>query len=77
MNKIQNNLGNLIGLGLDMELFFSVSISDYDLSLLGKYSKSKENYLLKKGFIKCNVIYNDNPEWVEFKKDNCRIALTK
>lgn len=77
MNRIQNSLGTLIGLGLDLELFFSLNITDYDLSLLGKYSKSKENYLIKKGFIKCDIIYSDNPDWVEYKKDNCRIALTK
>jgi hypothetical protein len=77
MNKLNNNLGALISLGLDLDLFFSMNITDYDFSLIGFYTVKVEDHLISKGFTQGNYIYNDNPEWVEYKKDDCRIALHK
>ena len=77
MKTLNNQLGSLISIGLDLNLFWNISIGQYDISLLGKYTKNTEKHLLRQGFIKGDVIYSDNPDWVEFKKDNCRIDLTK
>jgi hypothetical protein len=77
MKTLNNQLGSLISIGLDLTLFWNISISQYDISLLGKYSKNTEKHLLRKGFIKCDILYADNDNFVEFKNDICRIALTK
>jgi hypothetical protein len=75
MNK---NLGKLIALGLDYELFWSVSVDEYSLQVRGMYSKRLENYVLSRGFEKYDWIYADNPKEYEFKNvDGCRILLSK
>lgn len=74
MNK---NLGALISLGLDLDLFFNASIGEYDMRIIGHYSKRLENYVLSKGFVLDDYLYGDNPKNFEYKKDNCRIVLMK
>jgi hypothetical protein len=74
MNK---NLGLLISLGLELDLFFSLSIGEYDVRLMGFYSKKLENYILSKGFIMYDYLYSDNPNYIEFNKDGCAIILVK
>jgi hypothetical protein len=77
MKKLKNQLGNLISIGLDLDLFWNISIGEYEISLLGKYTKNTEKHLLSKGFLKCDILYTDNDNFVEFKNDFCRIALNK
>ena len=74
MNK---NLGLLISLGLELDLFFSLSIGEYDVRLIGDYSKKLENYVLSKGFVKYDYLYADNPKYIEFNKDGSAIILVK
>lgn len=74
MNK---NLGTLIALGLDFNLFWTLTVDEYALQVRGYYSKKLENYILSKGFEKYDWIYADNPTHHEYKKDGCRILLTK
>jgi len=74
MNK---NLGNLIALGLDYELFWYIEITEYKINMRGYYSKKLENYILSKGFEKYDWLYADNPKECEYQKDGCRILLSK
>ena len=75
MNK---NLGLLIANGLDLTLFWSMTISNYEVSLMGTYSKKTENYLIAKGFERYFYCYQeDNKELTEYKHaDGIRIVLT-
>jgi len=75
MNK---NLGNLIALGLDFDLFWNLNVDCYGLHVRGWYSKKLENYVISKGFEKYDGMYTDNPKEHEFKNvDGCRILLSK
>jgi hypothetical protein len=77
MKPLNNQLGSLISIGIDLNLFWNISIGERDISLLGNYTKNTEKHLLSKGFIKCDILYADNDNFIEFKNDICRISLTK
>lgn len=77
MKTISTQLGNLIGLGIDVNSFFSVTINEFEISLLGFYSEDLENKLLLSGFVIYDYCYTNNPNWIELTKDGCRIALNK
>ena len=74
MNK---NLGNFISIGLDLELFYNLTVSEYEFSLQGFYSAKTEKHLLAKGFIKFDYLYADNDKIHEYKCElfKCRIIL--
>jgi hypothetical protein len=74
MNK---NLGFLISLGLDLDLFYSINIGEYDIRLIGDYSRKLNTYLLSKEFDIEDYLYADKPKNFEYKKNNCRILLIK
>lgn len=74
MNK---KLGEFFELGLDLDLFWYLDISEYTINLRGKWAKRLENYVISKGFEQYDWIYADNPNELEFKKGNCRILLSK
>jgi hypothetical protein len=77
MKTISEQLGTIIGLGIDINLFFSVTISEYQISLLGHYTEEFEEYLIANGFEFFDYLYADNQDWIELTKDGCRIALDK
>jgi len=56
MNK---HLGTLIGLGLDLELFYTLSVSKWEVSLQGYNTEDLANYLISMGFIKYDYLYED------------------
>ena len=74
MNK---NLGTLIALGLDLEKFWRMDISLWEIQLRADYTEEIHAYVLLKGFEQYDWCYADNPKMFEFKKDNCRILLDK
>ena len=59
MNK---NLGFLISLGLDLDLFYSINIGEYDIRLIGDYSRKLNTYLLSKEFDIEDYLYADKPK---------------
>jgi hypothetical protein len=64
MNK---NLGTLIGLGLNLELFYNVSISKYEITLQSHNTEDLRNHLFENGFVKYNYLYSeDNVENSEY-----------
>jgi hypothetical protein len=77
MKTISTQFGSIIGLGIDLNLFYSINVSINSASLLGNYSNELEAYLLENGFEYYNYLYADSPDWIEFTKDGCRIALDK
>jgi hypothetical protein len=77
MKTISTLLGNFIGLGIDINSFFSVTINEYEITLLGFYTEELEKKLLLAGFVIYDYCYANNPNWVEMTKDGCRISLNK
>lgn len=73
MNK---NLGILIGLGLDLNLFYSMSISEYEISLQAHRSIKLENYLVSKGFVKWDYLYSDVDSHSEYKFEGLKVRAT-
>jgi hypothetical protein len=77
MKTLSTQLGTIIGLGIDLNLFFSINVSVTGASLLGNHTDELEAYLLANGFVGYEYLYSDNPDWIELVKDGCRIALSK
>jgi hypothetical protein len=75
MYTLNEKLGKLIALGLNLDLFWNLSISCYDISLMGYYSEKTKSHLLEKGFVKYDDLYHDDDTLLEYKKDGCRIVL--
>lgn len=75
MNK---NLGLLIANGLDLTLFWSMTISNYEVSLMGTYFKKTENYLIAKGFErKFHTYKEDDKIYKHYQStDGIRVILT-
>lgn len=73
MNK---NLGILIGLGLDLNLFYSMSISEYEISLQAHRSVKLENYLVSKGFVKWDYLYLGVDSHSEYKFEGLTVRAT-
>lgn len=72
MNK---NLGLLIAQGFDLTMFFSFTVSEYEISLLAWKTLEVQAYCMAKGFEVYNYCYADNPKVTELKKDGIRIVL--
>ena len=77
MKTLSTQLGTIIGLGIDLNLFFSINVSVTGASLLGNHTDELEAYLLANGFVGYEYLYTENPDWIELVKDGCRIALSK
>lgn len=77
MKTISEKLGSVIGLGIDLNDFFSINVSTSGVTLIGNHSDLLEEYLIDNGFKVYEYLYSDNPEWVELIKDGCRVALSK
>ena len=77
MKTISEQLGTIIGLGIDLNDFFSVNVSNYGVTLLGNYTEEFESFLLSNGFEYYDYLYADNIDWIELTKNGCRIALDK
>lgn len=77
MNK---NLGLLVAENLDLDLFYNASISHHTTtSLQGNYSEKLEKYILEKGFVMYDHLYTEEPDNLEYIKEeaNIRILLIK
>lgn len=77
MKTLSEKLGSIIGLGIDLNLFYSINVSTSNVSILGHHTDELEAYLTEKGFTLFEYLYSDNPNVVELTKDGCRIALDK
>jgi len=77
MKTISEKLGSVIGLGIDLNDFFSINVTTSGVSLIGHHSDLLEEYLLANGFKIYEHLYSDNPEWLELIKNECRVALNK
>jgi hypothetical protein len=77
MKTISEQLGTIIGLGIDLNDFFSINVTTSGVTLLGNHSDELEEYLIGKGFKIYEYLYSDNPDWVELIKNGCRVALSK
>lgn len=75
MYTLNEKLGKLIALGLDLDLFWNLSITCYDMSLMGYCSEKTESHLLEKGFVKYDHLYHDDDTLLEYKNGDCRIVL--
>jgi hypothetical protein len=77
MKTISEQLGNLIGLGIDLNVFFSLNVTSSGVTLIGNHTHELEAYLITNGFKIYEYLYSDNPDWLELIKDGCRVALSK
>ena len=77
MKTISEQLGTIIGLGIDLNHFFSVNVTSSGVTLIGNHSDEVQAYLITNGFKVYEYLYSDNPEWIELIKDGCRVALSK
>ena len=77
MKTISEQLGTIIGLGIDQNVFFSVNVTTTGVTLIGNHSDETQAYLITNGFKVYEYLYSDNPEWIELTKDGCRVALSK
>jgi hypothetical protein len=77
MKTISEQLGTIIGLGIDLNHFFSVTVGNSGVSLLGYHTNELEKHLRYAGFETLDYLYEDNPNWLELSKDGCRVALDK
>ena len=74
---MNQKFGEFITLGLDLELFWQLEITEYKINMRGTYAKRLENYVISKGFEKYDWLYAENPNEYEYKNGNCRILLSK
>lgn len=72
MNK---NLGLLIAQGLELDLFWNISIKSDEVTLYGDNTAKIKKHLLSKGFEQFDYLYENDKTKSEFKKDNIRVAL--
>ena len=73
---MKKHLGTLIGLGLNLELFYNVSISKYDVTLQSHNTEDLRNYLFEKGFVKYHCLYTeDNIENSEYHIPDLKIVV--
>jgi hypothetical protein len=77
MKTISEKLGSVIGLGIDLNDFFSINVTTSGVTLIGNHSDELEAYLIANGFKIYEYLYSDNPDWLELIKDGCRVALSK
>jgi len=77
MKTISEQLGTIIGLGIDLNVFFSVNVTTTGVTLIGNHSDEVQAYLITNGFKVYEYLYSDNPEWIELTKYGCRVALSK
>ena len=77
MKTLSEQLGTIIGLGIDINLFFSISVGENSVSLLGHHTDEFEAYLIANGFEVFDYLYGNNQNWIELTKNGCRIALDK
>jgi hypothetical protein len=77
MKTMNEQLGNLITVGLDYNLFWHLEVTEYNINIQGYYTKRLENYVISKGFKKYDYLYADRPDLHEYTNGNCRILLTK
>jgi hypothetical protein len=77
MKTISEQLGTIIGLGIDLNDFFSVNVSNSGVTLIGNHSQELQAYLITNGFKVYEYLYSDNPDWIELIKNGCRVALSK
>jgi hypothetical protein len=77
MGTTSKELGNLISQNLDLDLFWSITISEYSISIIGDYSKVTEKYLLKKSFEHKDYLYADDKDKIELQNGSIRIVLIK
>jgi hypothetical protein len=77
MKTISEQLGTIIGLGIDLNKFFSVNVTSSGVTLIGNYTDELAAYLIINGFKIYEHLYSDNPDWIELIKNGCRVALSK
>lgn len=82
-DTMTKSLGNLISKNLDLNLFFSITINETSIRILGYYSKATLKYLEKKSFVQKDFCYADDKTRIELEYDyeleyeNIRIVLIK
>jgi hypothetical protein len=72
MNK---HLGLLVAQNLNLDLFYSTTISEYEISLQGHNTAQARKHLIGKGFIQHDYLYGDNKNMTEFKNHGIRVTL--
>ena len=74
-NTMNKNLGNLIAENIDLDLFFSMTVNEIELSLIGYFNEKTEEHLISKGFESFEYLYPDDDSSREYKKGSIRIVL--
>lgn len=76
-NKMNKKLGTLVAANLDLDLFFSLSITNYQISLMAYYSDEIVSYLLKRDFYIYQDLHKDTDSMIEMTNGEIRIVLSK
>ena len=74
-NQISKRLGLLIGLNLNLNLFYSLTFTEYDTALQGNYSLKLKKHLIENGFEQYEYLYKNEKDKLEFKKEKIRVVL--
>jgi hypothetical protein len=74
-NTMNKNLGNLIAENINLDLFFSMTTNEIEVSLIGYFTPKTEKHLISKGFELFNYLYPDDDSSREYKKGSIRIVL--
>lgn len=76
-NKMNKKLGTLVAANLDLDLFFSISVTNYQISLMAYLSQEIETYLLNKGFYRYDDLHGEEDSMVEMTNGEIRIVLAE
>lgn len=72
---MQNQIENLSNLGLDLDLnkFYNITLTSYEIQLLGHATGSLISDINKLGY---ELNYDKDNNWLEYRADNLKITLT-
>jgi hypothetical protein len=70
---MENQIENLLNLGLDLNKFYCISLSSYEIQLQGHATGSLISDAIKLGY---ELNYDKQNNWLEYRADNLKITLT-
>jgi len=68
-------LAELLETGLDLDLFFNISVSHEHVRMLADFDEQLLNTITEIGFLRYNYLYMEDPDNLEYKFGNLIIIL--
>ena len=70
---MENQIENLLNLGLDLEKFYCISLLPNEIQLQGHATGSLIHNIHKLGY---ELDYDKESNWLQYRKNNLKITLT-